>query len=96
MAELQAAKIHIFIFLPHPLLVFNLLEEWRHELLKTLESRHVIFFTVFIDDMHNVVQKPHDKVVIVAIVSEFEDEIAGGKVIIIEWLDIIYLMDSLL
>lgn len=96
MAELQAAKIHTFIFLPHPLLVFNLLEEWRHELLKTLESRHVIFFTVFIDDIHNVVQKPHDKVVIVAIVSEFEDEIAGGKVIIIEWLDIIYLMDSLL
>ena len=30
------------------------------------------------------------------VVSELEDEIAGGKVIIIEWLDIIYLMDSLL
>ena len=96
MAELQTTEIHTFILFPHPLLILHLLEEWRHELFEMLKSRHVIFFIAFIDDVHNVVQKPHDEVVVVTILPEFEDEIAGGKVIIIEWLDIIYLMDSLL
>lgn len=96
MAELQSTEIHTFIFLPHPLLVLHLLEEWRHELFEMLKSRHVIFFIAFIDDVHNVVQKPHDEVVVVAILPEFEDEIAGGEIVIIEWLNIVYLMDSLL
>jgi hypothetical protein len=85
----------ILIILAHPLLIFHLLKQGRHEILELLIVGETLPI-LRVDNTHQVVEHKHNEVIVIATDPLLEDYLGVSEVVVMKGLTVVHIVNGCL